>query len=406
MDPTLLVFARDRGELLLTRPSHASGISGDRWCVPVADLDPGADPLARAREVLTTRFDLDPGEPIRSGGPVDLRLGGRTVQAFGALVDVDGRTSDVSNTAGPVAWAHPTELIERDVPGGLWRVYESIAPSVRSIGADTRHGSSYLSRRALEVMRDRAAVVSDTGDAGDELSALARDLRSVRPDMLAIKIRVARVMAEGAQPEKVSARAREALVEAATAADEAATTVADRLESAGTVCCFSRSGTVRRAVDRIDPDEVVVPVAAPGEEGIAFAENLVSDRSVTLAPDAAIGALLEGADGVLVGADGIGPSGTVLNKVGTRTVAGVACQVGVPVLVVSTTAKCGPIASLTEHVPATTIYEGDRPLSIHTERFDRTPGEWIDAYCTERGALTRDVAAQIARRHADLLADG
>lgn len=391
----LWCFARHGSSIMLCRSPAG------QWTVPTVRETGDAKPLERARTALSERFGLTVVEGIRSGRPIERDdAPDRTV---GVLVEVADRSTEPA-VSDRVEWASPPAILDQETPSGLWTVYASIAPTIRSIAADTQHGSSYLSLRALEILRDRAAVCAATDVDGDELAALGRELRSARPDMIALKVRVARTLTAGTDPGQVQHRAAEAISDARRAVDQAAAAAAAVVPGDAVIGTISRSGTVERAIEAIDPRRVVVARSRPGDEGVALAESLAADRSVTLAPDAAIGSTVSAVDAVVVGADGIAPDGTVVNKLGTRTLVAAAAHHDVATYVVATTAKCGPVEALTEHVPVGQIYDGDAPLSVSTDRFDRTPGDWFDGYCTERGRLDRAAIGDVATRHAAVLA--
>ena len=69
---------------------------------------------------------------------------------------------------------------------------------------------------------------------------------------------------------------------------------------------------------------------------------------VTLIPDTAAAAALEGADMVLVGAEGVAESGGIVNKVGTYQIALCARALGVPVYVAAESYKFARIFPLNQ----------------------------------------------------------
>lgn len=399
----LTAFARHDGEVLLCRQGSSAAVAPGRWTGVTVRFDPADDPATVAPGILRDRTGVTPVEVVRSGGPVDHGGGGPSLKGYAVLVDVEDRALDPVDEIDATAWDAPSAILDRPRLSGVWRAYDAVAPSVRSIGADTVNGSSYLSLRALEVLRDRAAVLANGGGSGDELAELARELRSVRPEMTALKVRVARVIAEGTDPAAVVDRAHRAVREAATARREAALAAAEALGSGSAVFTFSRSATVRDAIEHAEPARVITTVAEPGGEGIRTAEELVEGRPVELYPDAAVASAVADADFVLVGADAVGAGATVRNKVGTRTVAAVADRLDVPVYVVTTTAKLCATEAPIEHVPRGSIYDGDAPISVHGRRFDHTRAIRITAYFTERGRLDPATVDDVATANADLL---
>ncbi|MUV91079.1 hypothetical protein GJ629_15265 [Halapricum sp. CBA1109] len=127
----------------------------------------------------------------------------------------------------------------------------------------------------------------------------------------------------------------DAVVADAEAAATAATLDADR------VVTLSRSGTVRRAIEALDPEAVLIAASHPGGEGVAVAGDLAATTDVTLTSDAGLAAAVDefDPDAALVGADTVTADGALLNKVGTRGLALSADHEGVPLYAVTATAK-------------------------------------------------------------------
>jgi hypothetical protein len=90
----------------------------------------------------------------------------------------------------------------------LWKSYDRVRPTVETIAEDSEHGSAWLSIRALEVLRDEAALSVRAADDGSAIAAVADELLDARPSMTVIENRINRVMADSDQrPEAVETRA-------------------------------------------------------------------------------------------------------------------------------------------------------------------------------------------------------
>ena len=97
--------------------------------------------------------------------------------------------------------------------------------------------------------------------------------------------RVNRVMARAERlPDSVESVAREEIEAAVSADDETAENAAERLPDR--IATLSRSGTVHKAIERADPEAVLVAQSRPGGEGVSVAEVLAEERDVTIAGDA------------------------------------------------------------------------------------------------------------------------
>lgn len=400
----VICFLRSRGEVLLFRRDEDAGPCSRRWSAVAGHATD--DPDAAVREALAERGLRNVVSLVRVGDPFDVedpsRETRRTVHPY--LFDCESRAVETNHETTEFEWASPTEIRRRGTVPGLWRAYECIAPTVDVVREDTEHGSAWLSVRALEVLRDRAGVlttpnhdgntddpgVSDGREGWRDLSVLARDLRTARPSMPVIENRVNRVMTTASDdrtPEVVEDAARRG-IERAFAVDEAAASeAASHLD--GTVLTLSRSGTVLDTLRRADVEGVVVCESRPAREGVGVAETLADETRVTLAVDAAAAHLLAecAIDAVLVGADTVFPAGSVSNKVGTRGIALAAAHENVPVYAVAASDK----VSVDSDVPIETggsmeIYDGGADIEVLNPTFDRTPPAFVTVV-TERGPL-------------------
>ena len=414
-DPTHVVtaFLRHGGRILLLRRSDAVGTYRGQWggVSGYAEGDPDEQVWVEIDEEtgLADAVDL-----VRTGRPVEFHDAdlGRDWTVHPFLFDCERRDVVVSDEHVEYEWVHAPEIRRREAVPELWTAYERVTPSVRTIAADDEHGSAHLSILALEILRDRAAVVSDPGtDAADELARLARRLIEARPSMAALRNRINRVMATADDPDAVETIAADAIDRAVAADDEAARNAAGAV-AGGRVLTLSRSGTVLAALQGMEtdcedewpdpPDHVFVAESRPAREGIDVAETLAGTLPVTVHTDAAVGHVLaeESVDAVLVGADTVLPDGRVLNKTGTRTVAAAAAHEDVPLLVVTAADKVsGEDAVNREFGPGTDLYDGDAPVSVLNPTFDVTPADLIDGVVTERGTLSTDAVRDVAEEH-------
>lgn len=295
---------------------------------------------------------------------------------------------------------------------------------VEDLRADRQHGASWLARRAAQGIAEAA----EDGDAPFERLAqvrtLARQLMFVRPSMAAIATTVAHIWAAG---ESVGVQPQARLAAIRTAASDvqyqwANATVAmvewTRAQAPNAVYTLSRSGSVETVLATVaherDPEKpllVRVSQSIPGAEGTDLAIALAhAGAQVSLAPDAACAALMSDVDYVLVGADSIRSDGSVVNKLGTFTIALAAQAAGKPVYVLAetlkVTARSYPLvieqASASGLMP--NVVPGVTPLA---PLFDVTPAERITAIVTEHGVLSRTeferLAAQAEENYLSLM---
>ncbi|QSG05333.1 NUDIX domain-containing protein [Halapricum desulfuricans] len=400
-------FLHNDGEVLLVRRSADAESYPGRWATVTGYLAPerGAppdEPATAARREINEETGLPDSSLVRRGEAFaveDARLGTRwRVHPF--LFETGTREIDPNWELQEYEWAHATEIRRRETVPDLWRSYDSVRPTVESVAADDEHGSARLSVRALEVLRDEAALASDWNAVAD----VARELLAARPSMAVVANRINRAMSEASEraPGAVERAAREEIDRAVETDRAAAGVAASRIEGAR-VCTLSRSGTVERALELAGPEAVLIAESRPGGEGVGVAESLASSHDVTLTSDAALPGQLGAfeADAVVVGADTILPD-RVLNKVGTYGLALAAAARDIPVYVVASADKVTPDDEIEIEPSPATLYDGDANLTLANPLFEETPIELCAEMCTERGALDSDGVAEVATRHRSL----
>lgn len=387
------VFLRNRSEVLLLKRSHSVGTYPGRWGA-VSGYVEGTPADTARREIAEETGLTDDVTHVRTGDPLTVENGEFEWVVHPFLFDADTRSIERNEESEAAAWVPPTEILRRPTVPKLWSSYDRVRPTPERIAADTIHGSAYLSIRALEVLRDeagyRAATDVDPGTAWRELETVADDLVAAQPSMTAVTNRISRVMQQyekGAPSERIEVTAIEEIAAAFDADRRAAESIQLSIDGA-TVLTLSRSGTVLAAL-RDGPAHVIVAESRPKREGVGVAEELAgAGVQTTLCTDAAVAWVIErnDVDAVLVGADTILADGSVVNKVGTRTVAIVATEADVPVYV---TAAVDKISSETEADLTwgddEDLYDGDRNVAVTNPIFDVTPPRYIAGYATDRG---------------------
>lgn len=204
--------------------------------------------------------------------------------------------------------------------------------------ANKTHGAAELARQALGALRECAGVIE-----GHDESALlhcAEVLRDARPSMGAIR-RIVQHWIDTLPPARDPIAQRgvahsDAVLRLADAALNDTARIARRhlATTPGAILTHSASSTVVRVLSERPASEVVVTASEPGGEGRSLAAklgaNCIEDRDAARA--------VSGCAAVLVGADAVGRRGFV-NKVGTRTLALAARDLGRPFLVVAESFK-------------------------------------------------------------------
>jgi translation initiation factor 2B subunit (eIF-2B alpha/beta/delta family) len=397
MSRTVRPVVRNRGEILLVHREAWDTVSGPA----------GTDPERAARRLLVrTGLPAAALDLARVGDPL---TGESSGHIYPFLFDCECRNVTVGEGVR-AEWVPPTAILERETAAGLRESYDRVRPTVETVADDTEHGSTHVSVRALEVLRDEAALtIHETGSEGTvpddtgPVAAVARELLAARPAMTAVANRVHRVMSVADTPAEVPGVAHEAVGRAQRVDGEAAATAADLLGEC--VATLSRSGTVRQTLAAADPERVLVAVSRPGGEGVDIAATLATDDSgpaVTLTTDAAFAAELAAreVETLLLGADSVLANGRILNKAGTRGAALAAAHEGIEVVVVTASDKISPGTGYdrAERDP-TEVYDGPAPVSVANPTFDLTPSGVVDTVATERGALDPRTVERVAAEH-------
>jgi len=296
------VFLRHGPAVLLLERSSEVGSYAGQWGAVAGHAE--GDPDEAARRELREEAGVEDATVVRRGDPFEVHdpdHGTWRVHPF--LVDAESRSVATNWETASHEWVPPTEIRRRDTVPDLWASYDAVRPTVETVAGDGEHGSAYVSLRALDVLRDEAALADDYDDA----AAVARDLRDARPGMAVVRNRVNRAIHEADRtPASVEASALAVAREAVDADDRAAARAAAELGDAPTVFTLSRSGTVLAALRAAGPDRVVVAESRPGGEGVAVAEALAAEGfDVTLTGDANVPATVTDCDAVLAGADAV-----------------------------------------------------------------------------------------------------
>jgi len=437
------VFLRHEGAVLLLRRSADVGSYSGQWGAVAGHAE--GDPDAAARQEIREEAGLDPTSDVtlvRAGETFEVADAdlGRLWVVHPYLFEATTREVEPNYETADAEWLSPTEILRRETVPDLWTSYDRVRPTVETVAGDRNHGSAYLSVRALETLRDEAALAVERGEgerseeggerAWPKLAETARILRDARPSMPVVANRVNRAMnaaSDERSPDAVETAAEAGIERALAVDDDAALRAADRLPSH--VATLSRSGTVYAALVERDPETVLVAESRPGREGVGVAERLAreTDAAVTLTTDAALAEQLvvTSVEVVLVGADAVMPDGSVLNKVGTRGTATVANLEGIDCLVVAASDKVLPASAGDEPAdPAqldreerdpSEVYDGgsdtdtdsdsdgtgdaDPDLSVANPTFDLTPADRVDAVVTEDGVLDITAVRDLAERH-------
>lgn len=412
MDETSVVtaFLRHRGDVVLLERSEAVGSYQGMWGAVAGHAED--DPETAVRREIREETGIDAAELslIRTGAqfPVaDPDLDTRWI-VHPYLFDCPTRAVRTNWETRRHEWVPPPAILRRETVPRLWDSYDRVRPTVEDVATDSEHGAGTLSLRALDHLRDEAALLAtrDHGDGWDSIVDVALRLIEARPAMTVVPNRIDRVMdaaSDAASPAAVERHAHRERTRGARADEEAGRGARGWVDGAR-VGTLSRSSTVLAALEQGTPEAVLVAESRPGREGIDVADRLAvrQDLPVAVTTDAAFPheLLAWNADVLLVGADSILPDGRVLNKVGTRAAATVAARAGIAVVVVAASDKISPATDPDREPRAgSELYDGDEPLTVRNPTFDLTPPGVVDAVVTEDGSLDVADVRTVATAH-------
>src|SRR5579875_695962 len=284
---------------------------------------------------------------------------------------------------------------------------EDLAQRIASIRDDREHGSRWLVRSTIILLRDLA---TQPGFSQEEqlqrVRQAGQELAQARPAMAALAGAVGRILAAPGSLAGMALAANQLLQEY----DQAISRITDfaRPHLRGTVMTHSLSGTVLEVLRSCIPpvEHVVVLEGRPLYEGRTVAQSLRDRaRTLTLITDAQADIFLPMCQALVVGADSILADASILNKAGTALLALAAHVHGVPFYVLSESLKISPRAwsgdlTLLEEHPGEEVWpDALAGVSVRNFYFDHTPAELVTQIITEQGPLDRD---EIRRRAAQL----
>lgn len=146
----------------------------------------------------------------------------------------------------------------------------------------------------------------------------------------------------------------------------------------------------------------------PRLQGLLTAKELLDEGiDVTLIVDSAARLFIREATHVIIGADAVAANGAVVNKVGTATLAAIAHEARVNVIVAAETYKFNPqtysgeLIEIEERDIFEVISKEDheklKGIKVKNPAFDITPPEYIDIIITEKGLIAPQAAILVLK---------
>lgn len=285
---------------------------------------------------------------------------------------------------------------------------------IAAVTNDREHGSRWLVRETILILRDLARASMDSAEEPMHLLYRSgRQLAQARPSMAAIANAVGQVLADQDDPTAIAQQAQRLLAEYDAATDRIASSAQPYLH--GHLLTCSISGTVLDVIAHCHQSisHVTVMEGRPRYEGRETARTLSkAGLNVTLITDAQAAIFLPHCQGILVGADSILAGGDVINKAGTALLAWTAHGYHIPFYVVCESLKIAPYAwsdesLLEEKEPAEVLPQSIPGVTVRNFYFDRTPYHLVSKLITEQGILDQPAIEAIshkARENTQLLA--
>jgi ribose 1,5-bisphosphate isomerase len=407
-------------KLLLLRRSDKVGTHKGKWAGVSGYLEQGEEAPQRAQIEIKEELGLSleqinllrVGETLRA---LDEQT--QTVwivhpflfEARTAAIRLDWETREYK-------WIDPKELFSFETVPKLKETYDRVncnlqatpTPLLDVFGAierfaqDRVHGASALAHQALGILSsaNEASQATDIDELFCDLLVVASRLRSAQQAMASVEnliglllfqVNLKRRSALNVADFKnlIRTLAKEISERSKNAAEDAARNSLAIIPESSRVLTHSYSSAVLRALELSKKGgrtfQVYATESYPGMEGKELAKALVNFGVPTkLIADSAIGSIISDVNLVLVGADSVLKDGSLLHKVGTRSIAAEANKRGIPVYGVCEAMKFSAADLLGE------------PLRYSETLFDITPGEHVSKFITELGLVEpREVEGQI-----------
>ena len=283
-----------------------------------------------------------------------------------------------------------------------------IARRIEQVRNDREHGSRWLVRETLLILRDLATRTSKSSSDEQDIYEAGRTLTQARPSMAALASVVGHVLT--AQSDDMVQEAEHLLHEYDTATARIAEHAKPLLQ--GTIMTCSISGTVLDVLvtNCSTITQVITLEGRPRYEGREMAKALQQKGiAVTLITDAQADIFMPQCTSVVVGADSILANGDVLNKAGTALLGWSAQGHNVPLYVLCETLKISSqewqegkehlqtnFALLEEKEGTEVLEQPIEGVTVRNFYFDRTPQLLIASVITEQGSMSQQEIAEIA----------
>ena len=263
---------------------------------------------------------------------------------------------------------------------------DNIIKYSEKIAEDRYSGSSEIIRKFLQKL-------SECNPTREQMCKSFDILIDAHPDMTIFKS-VYKILCNVPE-DGISTASQEILNSLESAPVKIGEHLAKRLPEKSIVMTYSRSGTVGKALTKVNEVNrlggIVLSESRPDLEGRDFAKFFAEhDIQVTLTIDCALGSLIEGVDAIVVGADAVTPD-YIVNKIGTVQLTLLANYFDKPIYALTSTHKFIKSAAPKKIVSAESIWE-NAPAGIFVQSplFEKVPLALLTAVICERGPVGVD----------------
>ncbi len=278
---------------------------------------------------------------------------------------------------------------------------EDLTQRIATVRDDREHGSRWLVRQTIMLLRDLAGEEAfSPAERIERVRRAGHELARARPAMAALAGAVRHILAASDNPVDLVSTAEQLLQEY----DQAIAHITEftRPYLQGTIMTHSLSGTVLEVLRACIPpvEQIIILEGRPLYEGRSVASALSGQAvALTLITEAQADIFLPMCQALVVGADSILADGSILNKAGTALLARAARDHSVPCYILSETLKIAPhawtgdLALLEEHPGREVWAEAPPNVAVRNFYFDHTPAELLTHIITERGLLSQEQIA-------------
>jgi len=283
---------------------------------------------------------------------------------------------------------------------------DDVAHATYTLRMDRERGAMEL---AMEAVKFAAALIEAAPDR--DVRQVIRALATGRPSMAAIANAVALfalpLLTEGQGRVANVVRHEATLRIARWQTDNEALRLNATRHIPPVVLAYSNSSTTRTILLELAHagriERVIVPEGRPIDDGKRLAITLAAAGiPVTVITEAQMGAWVPQVGAVLVGADTIMPDGTLVNHMGTATLALLAEAHHIPMISVAHSLKVAPYHrpedTSEENDPAEVWRDPPSGVTLSNPAFDQTPPACV-TLITERGVLTDSLCAEVVAAH-------